>query len=242
MKTNNPALKRFARLAEHNTGPVLTVDGVVDKTLMMLLLLIATALGAWYLQSAGYGAVVMVLFFIALIAGLVIALVVSFVPKTAPYLVPVYAALEGVVIGAISLFAESMYPGIVLQAVGLTFGVAAVMLGLYRARIIKVTRGFRIGMLIAIGSIVLIYLISMILGFFGMTIPLIHESGPVGIIFSIIVVAIAAFSLMLDFDFIEQAAQERAPKTLEWFATFGLLVTLVWLYIEILNLLMKTRD
>jgi uncharacterized YccA/Bax inhibitor family protein len=135
-----------------------------------------------------------------------------------------------------------MFPGIVLQAVGLTLAAFAVMLFLYRARIIKVTQKFRTVMLVAIGAIALTYLVGMVLSFFGTGIPLIHESGPVGIIFSLIVVCVAALSLLLDFDFIENAEKEKLPQTLEWVAVLGLLVTIVWLYIEILQLLAKIQD
>jgi uncharacterized YccA/Bax inhibitor family protein len=134
-----------------------------------------------------------------------------------------------------------MYPGIVLQAVALTFGVCAVMLALYRARVIKVTETFRSCVFAATGAICLVYFATFLLGLFGVRVPYIHQGGTIGIIFSLVVVGIASMNLMLDFDFIEKGAEVGAPKFMEWYAAFGLMVTLIWLYIEILNLLMKLR-
>ncbi|MFA6379469.1 MAG: Bax inhibitor-1/YccA family protein, partial [Candidatus Omnitrophota bacterium] len=155
---------------------------------------------------------------------------------------PLYALVEGVVIGCISFFFEKLYPGIVIQAVGLTFGTLFALLLAYQSRIIKVTQNFRLGVIAATGGIALYYLASMILsGFFKIQVPLIHESTPLGIGFSVVVVVIAALNLVLDFDFIEKGAQANAPKYMEWYGAFGLMVTLIWLYLEILRLLAKTR-
>ena len=144
-------------------------------------------------------------------------------------------------IGAISAFAESRFPGIVLQAVGLTFGTLFALLGAYRSGLIRATENFKLGVVAATGGIFLVYLVSMILGMFGVGVPFIHDSGPIGIAFSLFVVVIAALNLVLDFDFIENGAEAGAPKYMEWVGAFGLMVTLIWLYIEILHLLSKLR-
>jgi uncharacterized YccA/Bax inhibitor family protein len=175
------------------------------------------------------------------IGGFITALITIFIPKVSPFTAPIYAALEGLVLGAISALFEAMYSGIVIQAVGLTVGVLAVMLFLYGTRIVKVTAKFRIGVIVATGAICLVYLVDIVLSFFSVRMPFIHESGPVGIVFSLVVVVIAAPNLILDFDFIEQGVRQQAPKYMEWYGGFSLLVTLVWLYREILGLLAKIR-
>ena len=154
---------------------------------------------------------------------------------------PIYAALEGLVLGAISAVFETMYPGIVIQAVGLSVGVLAVMLFVYGTGIIRATERFRIGVVAATGAVCLVYLVELVLSMFGIRLPFIHESGVVGICFSLVVVVIAALNLILDFDFIERGAEQQAPKYMEWYGGFSLLVTLVWMYLEILRLLAKLR-
>ena len=154
---------------------------------------------------------------------------------------PIYAILEGLFLGGISAVFESRFPGIVIQAVALTFGVLFCLLAAYTTRLIKVTQNFRLGVVAATGGIVIIYAISFIGGLFGLNVPYIHESGIIGIGFSLFVVVIAALNLVLDFDFIESGVEQGAPKYMEWYAAFGLLVTLVWLYLEILRLLAKLR-
>jgi uncharacterized YccA/Bax inhibitor family protein len=155
---------------------------------------------------------------------------------------PIYALLEGLLLGGLSAIFEAQYPGIVIQAVGLTFGTLFCLLVAYTSRMIKVTQNFRLGVFAATGGIALFYLASMVLGFFGIHIPYIHEGGLIGIGFSLFIVVIAALNLVLDFDFIEQAAAQGAPRYMEWYGAFGLIVTLVWLYIEILRLLSKLRS
>jgi uncharacterized YccA/Bax inhibitor family protein len=155
---------------------------------------------------------------------------------------PIYAALEGLALGGISAVFESRYPGIVSQAVFLTFGTLAALLIAYRSGWIKATENFKLGVVAATGGIFFVYLISFVLSFFGVSIPLIHGSGVFGILFSLFVVVIAALNLVLDFDFIEQGAEQGAPKYMEWFAAFGLMVTLIWLYLEILRLLSKLQQ
>ena len=159
-----------------------------------------------------------------------------------PYTTPIYAALEGVALGGISVVFEARYPGIVSQAVFLTFGTLGALLVAYRTGVIRATENFKLGVVAATGGIALLYLVSFVLGFFGISVPLIHSSGTFGILFSVFVVVIAALNLVLDFDFIEQGVERGAPKHMEWYGAFGLLVTLVWLYLEILHLLAKLQS
>jgi len=155
---------------------------------------------------------------------------------------PLYAAFEGLLLGGLSLVFEARYPGIVINAVGLTLGTLAVLLLAYSSGLIRPSENFKLGVVAATGAVALLYFVSMVMGFFGKTIPFIHDSGPIGIGFSLFVVGLAALNLVLDFDFIERGAAMGAPKYMEWFGAFGLLVTLVWLYVEILRLLAKLQD
>jgi len=173
------------------------------------------------------------------IGGFVVALITIFNKTWSPFTAPVYAILEGLFLGGLSSFMERFYPGIVIQAVALTFGVLFCLLAAYRSGLIKATENFKLGIVAATGSIFLIYMVTFVLGIFGVSIPYIHGSGWIGIGFSMAVVVIAALNLVLDFDFIENGAEAGAPKFMEWYAAFGLVVTLVWLYIEILRLLAK---
>ena len=176
------------------------------------------------------------------LGGFVVALVTMFKKDAAPYTVPVYGALEGLLLGALSATYEARYPGIVMNAVGLTFGTLFALLMAYTSRLIAVTDNMRLGVAAATGGIMIMYLISMVMGFFGVQIPFIHSSGPVGIAFSLFVVGLAAFNLVMDFDFIERGAESSAPKYMEWYGAFGLVVTLIWLYIEMLRLLAKLQS
>jgi uncharacterized YccA/Bax inhibitor family protein len=154
---------------------------------------------------------------------------------------PVYAGLEGLFLGAISAAFEKMYPGIVIQAVGLSIGVLATMLFVYGLGLIRVTEKFRIGVVAATGAVFLVYFVDIVMSFFGAKVPFIHQTGMIGIGFSLVVVVIAAMNLILDFDFIERGVQFQAPKYMEWYGGFSLMVTLVWMYLEILRLLSKMR-
>ncbi|MCK6439830.1 MAG: Bax inhibitor-1/YccA family protein, partial [Planctomycetes bacterium] len=176
------------------------------------------------------------------IGGLVLALITVFKREAAPFTAPLYAVAQGVALGTISLLFESAYSGIVMNAILLTAGVFIGLLFLYMTRIIKATENFKLMVVSATIGIGIVYIVTMVLGFFGTTIPYIHESGAIGIAFSGFVVAIAALNLVLDFDFIEQGAEKGCPKYMEWYGAFGLLVTLVWLYLEILRLLSKLRS
>jgi len=176
------------------------------------------------------------------IGGLIVALITVFKKQWASISAPVYALLEGLALGGISSIFEAQFPGIVMQAVGLTFGTLFCLLLAYKSGMIKATENFKMGVVAATGGIFLVYMVSWVLGMFSVRIPFIHESGLMGIGFSLFVVVIASLNLVLDFDFIESGAAQGAPKYMEWYAAFGLMVTLVWLYLEILRLLAKLKD
>ena len=229
-------------------GPItaegaMTVNGTVTKTFILTALLMASATWVWNtLSAAASSGLVGPALFGGLIVGMIAAVVISFSTRTAPWLAPVYALAEGCVLGALSLMYEKQFHGIVMSAVLLTSGVLAAMLAAYSTGLIRATERFRTMVVAATGGIALTYLLSMVLGFFGIHIPGIFGNGLVGIVFSLAVVAIAAFNLVIDFDFIEQGAAQGAPKHMEWYGGFALLVTLVWLYMEILRLLSKLRS
>jgi uncharacterized YccA/Bax inhibitor family protein len=239
-RSGNPALKAdtFQTGVRAIGGEAMTLDGAVNKTGVSLLILIACAALQW---NQVFGELTPLVMIAGLIGGFVLALVTAFKKEWAPVTTPLYAALEGLLLGGISLTFEARYPGIAINAVGLTFGTFAVMLLLYRSHLVRATENFKIGVFAATGGIALLYLVSMVLGFFGRGIPFIHDASPFGIAFSVAVVAIAALNLVLDFDFIERGAATGAPKFMEWYAAFGLLVTLVWLYLEMLRLLAKIQ-
>lgn len=257
MRTANPALsdKVFNQIEQVSSdAKTMTVQGTIYKTATLLGLVLLTAMYTWNLfytaingltepeaiMNAGMKAV-MPWMIGGLVLGLVFALITIFVPKVSPFTAPLYALAEGLALGGISALFEIQYPGIVLPAVGLTFGVLAVMLGLYGTGIIKVTQKLRMGITAATGGIMLVYVIAMGMSFFGMNMPIINDATPLGIGFSLLVVGIAAFNLVLDFDFIEKGANHGLPRYMEWYGAFGLMVTLVWLYMELLRLLSKMR-
>jgi uncharacterized YccA/Bax inhibitor family protein len=179
---------------------------------------------------------------IGAIGGFIVALLTIFKPQWSSVTAPIYSLLQGVFLGGISAYFESMYPGIVIQAVGLTFATCLGLLIAYRSGLIKATENFKSGVIAATGGIAIVYVVTIILGFFGIRVPYIHEGGLIGIGFSLFVVTVAALNLVLDFDFIEKGSQGGAPKFMEWYGAFGLMVTLIWLYIEILRLLTKLRQ
>jgi len=224
----------------------MTVSGTVQKSFLMIAIVFATAIFSWSSAfpggwSAGMAPQIPVWYWPAAIGGLILAFVIIFKPTTAPFLAPLYAAAEGALLGAISAIFELRYPGIVLQAVLCTAGTFLGLLLAYQSKLIKVTDNFRLGLVAATGGIALVYLLSFALGFFGIPVPYLHDSGPIGIGISLFIVVVAALNLVLDFDFIERGAERGAPKYMEWYAAFGLVVTLVWLYLEILRLLGKAR-
>ena len=243
MRTSNPALnaKTFERFGPGAvTGEAMTIEGTVNRTAFLLLLLVATATWTWSQAAAGVPVGGYLLG--GILGGLVAALVTIFKPAWAPVTAPIYALLEGLALGAISAYFQARFPGIVIQAVGLTFGVLFALLVAYRSGLIPVTQNFRLGVVAATGGIAVFYLVAIGLSFFNIRIPFLHEGSAIGILFSLFVVVIAALNLVLDFDFIEKGAEQGAPKLMEWYAAFGLIVTLVWLYLEILRLLSKLRS
>ena len=238
---SNPVMKpsTFGGVRTLAAGETMTLDGTVNKTGMLLICTVLTAARTWNLARSGEPQAVGLPLIVGLIGGLIVAIATSFKPAWSPVTAPLYALLEGLVLGGISAFTEMRYPGIAVQAVMLTLGTLVCMLVLYRTRVIQATEKFRIGIVAATGGICLIYLVSMVLGFFGIQIPKIYEAGPIGIAFSLFVVAIAALNLILDFDLIERGAAQGAPKYMEWYGGFAVMVTLIWLYLEILRLLTK---
>ena len=243
MRTANPALnkKTFENTSYmSSTENTMTLQGTVNKTGFLLTFLILAAAWTWnlYFESNNPASVTPWLIG-GLLGGFIVALITTFKKHLSPITAPIYAVLEGLFLGSLSALFESRFPGIVVQAVGLTFGTLFALLMAYRSGLIKATENFKLGVTAATGGICLLYIISFVLSFFGTSIPYIHQSGIIGIGFSMFVVVIAALNLVLDFDFIENASKSNAPKYMEWYGAFGLLVTLVWLYIEILRLLSK---
>ena len=244
IKSSNPALgdKTFENLQPALAEGRMTINGTINKTLILLVLALVPAAWVWDKFYKGGAEAVGNWLLIAVIAGLAVAMATIFKKTWAPFTAPLYAVIEGVVIGGISAIAEAQFQGIVFQAASLTFGTLLALLVAYRTGVIKVTERFRLGVVAATGGIFVVYLISLGLGFFGVSVPYIHTGGTIGILFSLFVVVIAALNLVLDFDFIERGAEEGAPKYMEWYGAFGLIVTLIWLYIEFLRLLTKLRQ
>lgn len=242
MRTSNPAFKASAmrNFEVVDVSKQMTVQGAINKTGILLVLLITSAFFTWNYVATHIGRNIGALLpwlMGAAIGGLVIAFVTAFKPRWAKVTAPLYALLEGLLLGTLSLLFELIYPGIVMQAFLATFGVLFTMLALYSFRIIRVTAKLRAGIMMATGAVMLLYLATWILGMFGVEMAFMHDGGPLSIIITLAIIAVAAFNLLLDFDFIERGADEGAPKYLEWYAGFGLMVTLVWLYLEILRLL-----
>lgn len=251
MKTSNPALgeNTFRTPGGGYGGAIdatsrMTLSGTVHKTGLLLLLSLATASWTWFRfletrDPASVGGLLV----LGGIGGFICAMVTIFKKEWSPVSAPIYALLEGLLLGGISAMFDMRYPGIAIQAVALTFGTLLALLLAYSSGIIRVTQKFRLGVFAATGAIVLFYFAQMILGFFH--IPLftsVNGSGAIGIGFSLFVVGIAALNLVLDFDFIERGVNYGAPKYMEWYGAFGIMVTLIWLYLEMLRLLAKTRS
>jgi uncharacterized YccA/Bax inhibitor family protein len=221
----------------------MTLQGTVNKSFLLLVVLLAGAFWTWsqYLTT-GNAALITTPMTVGVIAGLVLAIIISFKATTAPYLAIPYAACEGLAIGGISALFERRYPGIAIQAVGLTFGVLAVMLLGYKTGLIRVTQRFRAIVFAATGAIMLLYLVTMVLNLFHVATPFLYNSSGLSIGISLVVIGIAALNLALDFDMIDTGVSQGAPRYMEWYSAFGLLVTLVWLYLEILRFLAKMRE
>ena len=232
-RSGNPAFSQGFGINENISGEVMTLDGTVNKTGILLALCVGGAYFGW--NSPG-------LVMPAILIGFVIAIFTIFRPKNSRYTAPAYAAIEGVALGGITMIFEAQYPGIGIQAIGLTFGILASLLFCYKSGIIKPTENFRLMIFAGTMGIFILYLVSFIMSFFGNSIGFIHSNGLFGIGFSLFVVAIASLNLVLDFDFIEEGAEKGMPKYLEWYGAFSLMVTLIWLYLEILRLLAKIRS
>lgn len=241
MRSGNPALTDSTFEGTRYSANPMTLGGTVNKTAILLALALLTATWTWQSTAEHGAAHGMFLAMAGAVGGLVAALITIFAKKAAPYSAPVYALLEGLAIGGISAHYELQYPGIVLQAVGLTFGTLFGLLMAYKSGLIRATENFKLGVIAATLGIALVYLVSFVMSLFGKPIGFIHEGGLYGIAFSGFVVVIAALNLVLDFDFIEEGVASGAPKHMEWYAAFGLMVTLVWLYFEILRLLAKAK-
>lgn len=246
MRSANPSLTEDTFKGLRNTATadnVMTTGGTAFKTLILLACVLLTAGYTWtlFFQSGNPAAVTPWLYG-GMIGGLITGIATVFKKEWAPVSAPIYALFQGFFIGGISSIFEAQYPGLVFQAVSLTFGTLAIMMFAYETGLIKATEKFKLGVVAATGAIFLIYLVSFIFSFFGVQFGMIYGSGPVGIIFSLVVVGIAALNLVIDFDFIEKGAAYGAPKYMEWYGAFALMVTLIWLYIEMLRLLAKTRS
>ncbi|WMT40829.1 Bax inhibitor-1/YccA family protein [Paenibacillus sp. D2_2] len=243
-RSGNPTLndKTFERAGQFSDLDRMTIGGTVNKAFITLIILLASAFGTWMMFFEEKNVVPFAIG--GAVIGLVIALILAFKPSASPYLVPIYALCEGFFLGAISAIYENLYHGITLQAALLTMGVFLALLLAYKTRIIKATENFKLGVFAATGGVALLYLLSIVLRMFGVQIPYLHDSTPLGIGISVVIVIIAALNLVLDFDFIENGAQNGAPKYMEWYGAFGLMVTLVWLYLELLRLIAKiwSRD
>ena len=246
-KTSNPVFKERVFAQDYRSASdVMTVNGTVNKTALMLLLVIAGALFTWNKffdvvssnPEAAMSAVAPWLL-VGGIGGFITVLITVFRPQSSGISAPIYAVFEGLLLGGISAIFEMQYPGLVMRAVALTMAVFAAMLFLYRSGIIKVTRKFMMGVFAATAGIALVYLVSFIGSFFGMNTSFLYGNSNLSIGISLVVVAVAALNLVLDFSFIERASESGAPKYMEWYGAFGLMVTLIWLYLEILRLLSK---
>lgn len=244
MRTSNPALNERAFQGERAVlGDTMTLQGTVNKAGVLLICVVATATWTWNLFLHSHSQqTVLPLLVLGGIGGLIFAMITIFKKEWAGFTAPVYALLEGLVLGSVSAMLELRFPGIAIQAVSLTFGTLVVLLLAYRSGLIAVTEKFRLGVIAATGGVALFYLVQIVLGFFGVHFTAVNGSGAIGIGFSIFVVIIAALNLVLDFDFIETGVRVGAPKYMEWYGAFGLMVTLIWLYFEILRLLSKLRS
>jgi uncharacterized YccA/Bax inhibitor family protein len=237
MDTSNPLLKRDGALSSAwAESEPMSLQGVINKTGILLLLCMGAAAFGWT-HPEWRGPLLLV----GLLGGLIACLVGTFRPAASPIAAPVYAVLEGLALGCISQVIEHRYPGIVLNAMMLTFGVLGLMLLLYTTRTIVVTDRLVKGVLIATGAVMLVYVVDMIMNLFGARVPFIHESGWLGIGISVVIVGIASFNLLVDFAVIENSVSRRSPRFMEWYCGMALLVTLVWLYLELLRLLAKLR-
>lgn len=247
MRTHNPVFaKAFSQTGQRvSTGAkTMTVSGTIDKAVILFFVVLIGAIYTWN-QFYAYDETAIApgsLMTIGLIVGLIAAFATIFKPHWAPISSVVYAGAEGLLLGSLTAMVNAYAPGIAIQAVGLTLGVLFTMLALYRLRIIRVTQKLRAGIISATGGIFIFYLIMMVMGMFGAQPAFMYNASPLGLGISLVIIGVAAFNLLLDFDFIENASGKGLPGYMNWYAAFGLMVTLIWLYIEILNLLSRLRD
>ena len=237
LRSGNPVLSKSTFINTGSISEKMTINGTVNKTAISLLLLVGTG----YITFTSINPVILIG---CGIGGFIVAIITVFKKEWAPITVPIYAILEGGALGGISFMYNSLYDGIVTNAIFLTIGILLSLLTAYRSGYIKPTENFKLGIFAATGGIAIVYLINFVMGFFGssMGIMQIDNASPMSIGFSVVVVIIAALNLVLDFDFIEEGAEKGAPKYMEWYGAFGLLVTLIWLYLEILRLLAKLNS
>jgi uncharacterized YccA/Bax inhibitor family protein len=245
----NPALNK--RYFAPSTGTErMTLDGTIQKTLILIGIVFLAGVAA-YSISINSPAAALVFMFGGMFGGLAILAVIIFTRPSEPQiLMAIYSLLQGLVVGSVSYFAENQWfvdetgknEGIILQAVLATIAVFIVMLTLYRFRVIKPTKKFVLAVVSATGALILIGFVSMVMSFFGTPMPFIHNSGPIGIGFSLVGVGLASLFLIIDFGAIEDGVQNGAPKNMEWYGALGLVITLIWLYIELLRLIAKLRD
>lgn len=240
-ESSNPILNRKAFDKAASTlddSQVMTVSGTVQKTFVLTALVFVGAYYSWTNPSN-------ILLMVGVFGGLIVGMITAFKPTTAPITAPIYAVLEGLFLGGVSLIIANQTGtgGVVIQAVSLTIGVLFLMLFLYASKIIKVSEKLKMGVAAATGAVAIMYIAMIVSSFFGFSFYSLADTSPMAIGINLVVVGIAAFNLLLDFDFIDRAAASRAPKAMEWYGAFGLMVTLVWLYIELLKLLSRlSRD
>ncbi len=243
LRSNNPVLKEKVFAGQPITAEAMTIQGTVNKTGLLLFFVVVAAAWTWGMVHSEAPEAAYPWMLGGAIGGFVVALVTVFKSNWSPITAPIYAALEGLFLGGVSAILDRSYHGIALQAVSLTFGVMFVMLLAYKFGIIRATRGFKLGVIAATGGIALVYVANMVMTFFfHRPMSFLNSATPLGIGISVFIVIIAALNLILDFDMIENAARLGAPKFMEWYGAFGLMVTLVWLYLEILRLLSKVRE
>lgn len=242
IRSNNPVLKERAFAGQPVTGAAMTIQSTINKTGFLLFLVVVSAAWTWGLGHSETPAAAYPWMLGGALGGFVVALVTVFKQTWAPITAPIYALLEGLFLGGISAVFEHSYPGIAIRAVSLTFAVMFVMLLAYKFRVIRATRGFTLGVVAATGGIALLYVVNMVMSlFFHTQMSFLYSSSPLSIGISLVIVVIAALNLIIDFDMIESAVRMGAPKYMEWYGAFGLMVTLVWLYLEILRLLSKVQ-
>jgi uncharacterized YccA/Bax inhibitor family protein len=237
-RSSNPALRDgiFPGIARFDQYSKMTIEGTINKTVILLALVLVATMFVWNQYST-----LAFLTIPAIILGVVIALVTIFKREYSPYTAPVYAVVKGIILGLVSGYMDHIYPGVVIQAVCLTFGVFFLLLFIFRMRLIPVTEKFKLVVIAATGSIALLHLANFVLSFFVYPLSFINDGGLIGIGFSVVVIIVASLMLILDFNFIEKGSERGVPKYLEWYGAFALLVTLVWLYVEIIRLLRKLR-